>query len=201
MPVCTQSHSYGLVNPLLHKSEKDFPLCPDTVDLPMKSQRQVTCQPKHVCIIMWQDNALQSLFVHNVILHGRCCLRHLEPGITYSLGGCDACMGFMYKTYKVYMYSFWLYSTLWPNITFNDVTCIPSGLWQQRHSNCSGQSRPWPDQYFHLMWVCLNVSECLVGVVRMFNIAYGYSCIVWPPFSFPTITDSILHSPHQSAPH
>ena len=62
----------------LHKNEKDFPLSPDTVDLPMKSQHQVTCQPKHVHIIMWQNNALQSLFVHNVILNGCCCLSILS---------------------------------------------------------------------------------------------------------------------------
>ena len=46
--------------PPTQKGEKDFPLSPDTVDLPMKSQHQVTCQPKCVCIIMWQYKCIAA---------------------------------------------------------------------------------------------------------------------------------------------
>ena len=49
---------------------------------------------------------------------------HLEPGITYSLGGCNACMGSIHVQFSPG------YTVLCgQNITFNDVMCIPSGSW------------------------------------------------------------------------
>ena len=125
---------------------------------------------------------------------------HLEPGITYSLGGCNACMGIIHVQFSAIQYFVAKTSCSMMSCAFQ-VDRGNRGIATAQASQAGIEVRPWPDQYFHLMWVCLNVSECLVGVVRMFNIAYGYSCIVWPLFSCPTITDSILHSPHQSAPH
>ena len=49
---------------------------------------------------------------------------HLEPGITYSLGGCNACMGIIHVLFSAIQYFVAKTSR-----SCNDVMCIPSGSW------------------------------------------------------------------------